>query len=119
MTTRQRVLAAFVAGTCSYAIAALLGRTHLHLVARAVIVFALTKTAGDIMEALARGFSGLIFYEDFLRELLVFVFLGLVAAGAITAGRLWTGTEVGLALPAIGAYAFMAFVPRKPRGARE
>ncbi|MHB0884805.1 MAG: hypothetical protein ACYC6V_08340 [Bacillota bacterium] len=119
MSSRRRVLALFVAGTCSYAISTLLARTDLHLVARAVIVFAITKTAGDILEALARGFSGLIFYEDFLRELSVFVFLGLVTAGAIAAGKLWTGTEVGLALPAIGAYAFLAYVPRKRRGARE
>lgn len=116
---RQRLLALFVAGACSFGTASLLARTHLHLVARAVIVFVLTKTAGDILEALARGFSGLIFYEDFLRELLVFAFLGLVAAGAIIAGRLWTGTEVGLALPAIGVYAFLAFIPRKRRGTRE
>ncbi len=116
MSTRQRFLAVIVVAACAYASALLLQRLHLHLVARAVTVFAVAKLAGDLLEALARGFSEVIFYEDFLRDLIAFAFLGLVTAGAIAAGRLWTGAEVSPALPAVGAYAFFQFMPRRRRG---
>jgi len=116
MHLRQKLPAALAVIAAAFVSANLLGRTGLHLVTRAVGVFIITKLAGDLGEALTARLPGIIFYEDFLRDLLTFVILGLVTAGAIAAGRWWTGTEVSPALPAVGAYLFLLLVPPKRRG---
>ncbi len=116
MRFRHRLIAALIVGAVTYGGAALLARLHLALAIRTVLVFAIAKCAGDLVGLIMTGFAEMVFYEDFLRELSVYIVLGLITAAAISVGSCLTGTEVTPAVPAAAVYILFLFVPHRRRG---
>jgi hypothetical protein len=98
--------------------AALLTPTRVPSILRVLAVFLTAKLLGDLMDLIFSGFAEIVFYEDFLRELMAYLGLGLVAWGVIALGLRLTGTEVSPAVPAIGVYILFLFIPPKRRGTR-
>lgn len=86
------------------AVSAISGRAGLPVIWSSLAVFVSIKLSSDLFGQLFRIGGETFFIVDFLQELVIYIFLGLVAAGAIVLARNLLGDAVSPLVPAVVAY---------------
>ncbi len=106
VTRWRRILYYSLLGAAAWAIQLFFNRTwpDVNVWLETVLVFSLMKTVGDGLQLAFLPAASLVFGEDFLRELVVFSGIGLVAGAAIDLALRLSGGPVPPVLPALGGY---------------